>query len=386
MEEDNINNIPPTDDENPANLNNLFFQDNLGEKNQKSNFCSWDDTLPNKENPNNISNIPSRIISHCSYSDHSSDNSYKKNFNDFSDFSRIFLNSSKITEKNESFESNNINKENNEYSGIKTLSPPKKNIFEIKDRNENKKQAINKKRNKSKNNINNEINNIINEKENKKKNKGVDIENKIEGKNYTEERNKTIKIKTFFLKKYEEFLNKLLREKNLGQFKGLDPYYKKTINKDENLKLMNTTFKTIYEETRLNGKFKNKESKENRKIVNTIYKSKDKEIMSALNLRYKEAFKIFIRALYPINKKLKKKVSSSCPKILQYKYFPSWKTFLRKLKKDLKKAGKNKSFIKKYIYGKEGIKFICLKMKKLFKAKKGRVKKNNTMYVPNYLK
>ena len=405
----------PKDDEKLNSLN-LFTQDNLGEKNQNYNFNSWDKTLSNNENYNNISNIPFRIISQfdCSgYSNdddnlgeknqnynfnswdktlsnnenynpfriisqfdcsgYSNDDCCEKNFSDFIDSSNIyFSNLSKKTEKNESFESNNINKENNEYRGIKTLIPPKENIFVLRDINENKKKAINKKRNRSKNKINNEINNIINEKENKS----------------TEERNKIIKVKTFFSNEFGKFINKLLSEKKLGQLFSPEPYFKETTNIEENLNLMDTTFKTIYEETRVYYKYTKNESLENnRKIIKKIYDLKNEEIMFALNLTFEEAFKIFMRETEEIDENLQKKVSSLCPKMLKTEYFSSWKTFIHKLEKDLKGKGYNESFIKKYIYDKEeGIRTLSLNMKKWFETKKGREKKNNVIDVPSYLK
>ena len=362
----------PKDDEKLNSLNS-FTQDNSGEKSQNYNFNSWDKTLSNNENYNNISDVPFGIISQFSYSGYSNDDCCEKNFSDFIDSSNIyFSNLSKKTEKNESFESNNINKENNEYRGIKTLIPPKENIFVLRDINENKKKAINKKRNRSKNKINNEINNIINEKENKS----------------TEERNKIIKVKTFFSNEFGEFINKLLSEKKLGQLFQPEPYFKETTNIEENLNLMDTTFKTIYEETRVYYKYTKGECLENnRKIIKKIYDLKNEEIMFALNLTFEEAFKIFMRETEEIDENLQKKVSSLCPKMLKTEYFSSWKTFIHKLEKDLKGKGYNESFIKKYIYDKEeGIRTLSLNMKKWFETKKGREKKNNVIDVPSYLK
>ena len=179
--------------------------------------------------------------------------------------------------------------------------------------------------------------------------------------------NKMVKIKTYFSNSFQKFINKILR---IVKFDKLDTVLGENLKKDYNLELWDKSLKDIYLETNISSIYSTTNPKNNREIINKIYKEKNKEIITIMDLSYGEVFEIFIKDIKPMNLKLFQKVKDS--KILDNSLFSTIKNFLNKIKEQEEKNGESEEFIEKYI---KDIIRLCLNFKYWFTSKKARQRK-----------
>jgi len=178
-----------------------------------------------------------------------------------------------------------------------------------------------------------------------------------------------IKIKTFFLNNFHKFINGLIKESKM-KLKKLDPIIKVNIKQDYNIKLWNTTFKTIYSEEKICKKYNICPDK-NKKIIDEIYKNNsDDELIKILNLTFGEIFEIFIKDLKELNSELLTKVENY--EIYKNVEFSNLDYFFNKMKEEGKKDGQSDEFIEDYI---NEIKTKCIYFKNWFDEKIGRERK-----------
>ena len=149
------------------------------------------------------------------------------------------------------------------------------------------------------------------------------------------EDNKMIKIKTFLINNFHNFLNKILR---YVKFDKLTSTMNVNLGKDYNLKLWDKPLKDIYLETNISGKYSSTTPENNIKLIEKIYDEKNAEIIKFLDLSYGEVFEIFIKDINTMNLKLKKKIKDS--EILDNSKFLTIKDFLNKIKEEEKKRRK----------------------------------------------
>jgi len=178
-----------------------------------------------------------------------------------------------------------------------------------------------------------------------------------------------VKIKTFFLNNFHKFINGLIKESKM-KLKNLDPIIKVNIKQDYNIKLWNTTFKTIYSEEKICKKYNICPDK-NKKIIDEIYKNNsDDELIKILNLTFGEVFEIFIKDLKELNSELLTKVENY--EIYKNVEFSNLDYFFNKMKEQGKKDGQSDEFIGDYI---NEIKTKCIYFKNWFDEKIGRERK-----------
>ena len=179
-----------------------------------------------------------------------------------------------------------------------------------------------------------------------------------------------IKIKTFFINNFHKFINGLIKESNM-KLKQLDPIIKVNIKQDYNIKLWNTTFKTIYSKEKICKKY-NIDPDKNKKIIDEIYKNNSyNELIKILNLTFAEVFEIFIKDLKELNSELLAKVENY--EIYKNVEFSNLDNFYNKIKDQEKKEGQSDEFIEDYI---NEIKTKCIFFKNWFDEKIGRQRKN----------
>ena len=146
--------------------------------------------------------------------------------------------------------------------------------------------------------------------------------------------------------------------------------FHQSLKKEYILNIWKNTLKDIYINTKISSKYQKisiYENDINIKTINRIYnENKNKEIIQILNLTYEEIFEIFIRDIKPMSIELTNKILDS--EILNISKFQRTNEFFEKIKD---KEKNNKEF-EEYIYGKNGIKELCLNFIDWFKDKKGR--------------
>ena len=226
----------------------------------------------------------------------------------------------------------------------------------------------------------------INLKSNMKKKKGRKTSNDQVKGNHDKfsEDNIIQKIKTYFLSHITDFLNSLIKDKNLKLIK-LDSYLATNIKKQFNLQLLNATLKNIFLITHISDRYKrnNKYSiNENRNTIEKICENngnnENEHIIKILNLTFGEVFDIFISDLILSDSAISDKIKGST--ILDSKYFSKASDFLEKIRSQEVKKNKNKLKVEQYI---NKIKNLCITYKQWFYNKKGRDTKKEIKF--NYL-
>ena len=158
------------------------------------------------------------------------------------------------------------------------------------------------------------------------------------------------KIKSNFFRYIHDFINENICNKD-NKLLRLDSHLNEKLKRDFNLKLMDKTFKNLYENTKISKKYKTKDSDENKKIINKIYyEESDKEYkaISLLDKTYRELYRYFIENY--LNE------------------------FLEKVRNEEEKNSKeSKENIDEYI---NNLKILCLSYKEWFYNKKGRNRSN----------
>ena len=135
---------------------------------------------------------------------------------------------------------------------------------------------------------------LKNKRSRKKKEKTLPQKSKEDRQN-----NKVVKIKTYMLDKYHDYINKLIKEKDeTKSLCKLDPEkYSENINRNENLNLFDMSMKEVYLSADVTTKFKKKNKKDNEKVIEDVYQ--DPKIKKALDLIFRELLQIFIKNIEP---------------------------------------------------------------------------------------
>ena len=115
------------------------------------------------------------------------------------------------------------------------------------------------------------------------------------------------KIKCHFLNNVNKTLNKSFIDKK-NSFCKLDNYVNENLRKDYNIKLMSSTFKEIYSNTKISNKYKKYEKDINKKLIEKIYSEKNE--IEAINLLEKTYIELF-------NSLIKNDLDSFCKQILE---------------------------------------------------------------------
>ena len=135
---------------------------------------------------------------------------------------------------------------------------------------------------------------LKNKRSRKKKEKTLPQKSKEDRQN-----NKVVKIKTYMLDKYHDYINKLIKEKDeTKSLCKLDPEkYSENINRNENLNLFDMSMKEVYLSAEVSTKFTTKNKKDNEKVIEDVYQ--DPKIKKALDLIFRELLQIFIKNIEP---------------------------------------------------------------------------------------
>ena len=115
------------------------------------------------------------------------------------------------------------------------------------------------------------------------------------------------KIKCHFLNNVNKTLNQSFIDKK-NSFCKLDNYVNENLRKDYNIKLMSSTFKEIYSNTKISNKYKKYEKDINKKLIEKIYSEKNE--IEAINLLEKTYIELF-------NSLIKNDLDSFCKQILE---------------------------------------------------------------------
>jgi len=221
-------------------------------------------------------------------------------------------------------------------------------------------------------NRNNIINNII------KKGRKADIEKK-KGNNgkhtKNNDDNKIRKIKSFFWKSLYKYLKKkYFNEENY--LLKLNININRRLKRNYNLALFNRTLKDIYSNECISDKYKLKNTKTNKSIIEKIYKdNKQKDLITLLDLTYGEAFDIFRRNYKVISSELKSKVENTG---ILNSYTFSLDALLQKIENEGKENNENDEDIKNY---KDDIINLCKIFENWFVKKTGRIGKNKNVII-----
>ena len=215
--------------------------------------------------------------------------------------------------------------------------------------------------------------NIIKNDENKKKLKlGRKKKDVIDKGKHTKKSQDNIirKIKTFVINSLQNFIDKIIKNKDL-KLKKLDTYISENLKKEFNIQLWKTTFKDIYLKSNTSKKYNIKnDTNINENIINKIYEdNKNNEVIKILNLTFGEVYEIFIKDICgkPISSELSKKIEET--EILDSEKFYRANNFFNKIRyKDIINK-ENEQDINKYI---EDIKSLCLGFYNWFINKKGK--------------
>ena len=107
--------------------------------------------------------------------------------------------------------------------------------------------------------------------------------------------NKIRKIKTYFMNFIHNKLNESLLNK-YEEFRDINSEIKKNLNKEDNLALMEMTFKEIYLANSLSKRYNkyNQEQNNNKKLIKEIYEKKEEtEVIKILDSKFIDLFKLF---------------------------------------------------------------------------------------------
>lgn len=107
--------------------------------------------------------------------------------------------------------------------------------------------------------------------------------------------NKIRKIKTYFMNFIYNKLNESLLNK-YEKFRDINSEIKKNLNKEDNLALMEMTFKEIYLANSLSKRYNkyNQEQNNNKKLIKEIYEKKEEtEVIKILDSKFIDLFKLF---------------------------------------------------------------------------------------------
>ena len=168
--------------------------------------------------------------------------------------------------------------------------------------------------------------------------------------NQLSEDNMIRKIKANYLKCNHNQINLSFKDKNL-QFLKLDSDINENLKKDYNEKLMNTTFKELYETYPISSKYRKQRTDNsdlNKKIIDKLYseeneEKKEQDVIRMLNSTYLELFEYF-----------------------REKHLDE---FLNEIKNILEKNGESKEYIQEYL---EKMEKLCMKYEDWFLSKRGR--------------
>ena len=244
-------------------------------------------------------------------------------------------------------------------------------------------QLLGKKRQKEKiieneNNIINNENTIkveINKNHKKRGRKKKDDLNKGDHNKYNED-NIFRKIKSYFLNSVHELINKSFKNKNIQLLK-LDSFIGEHLKKDYNLKLLDTTFKELYFDSKISLKYKKNNElylNLNKKYINKIFEEDiEEQAIKLLNLTYRELFQIFRRKIVPLDLDLKIKINDI--DVLNRHCFRDIINFLDYVEQ--KEIDKNETSEDINIYL-DNIKNLCINYEDWFLQKKGRNRTNQT--------
>lgn len=107
--------------------------------------------------------------------------------------------------------------------------------------------------------------------------------------------NKIRKIKTYFMNFIHDKLNESLLNK-YEEFRDINSEIKKNLKKEDNLALMEMTFKEIYLANSLCKRYNkyNQEQNNNKKLIKEIYEKKEEtEVIKILDSKFIDLFKLF---------------------------------------------------------------------------------------------
>ena len=184
------------------------------------------------------------------------------------------------------------------------------------------------------------------------------------------------KIKAFVFNSFHELINKSFKNKNIQLLK-LNSFIGEHLKKDYNLKLLDTTFKELYSDSKISFKYKKDTElylNLNKKLINRIFEEGEEEqAIKLLNLKYRELFQIFIRKFVPMDLDLKIKIIDI--DVLIRHCFRDIINFLDYVKQ--KEIDNNETIedINGYL---DTIKYLCINYEDWFLQKKGRNRKKQT--------
>ena len=184
------------------------------------------------------------------------------------------------------------------------------------------------------------------------------------------------KIKSFFLNSCFELINKSIKNKQMQLLK-LNSEIGENLKKDYNLKLLDTTLKYLFFNSKISLKYRKKIKTYynlNKKIIKKIFEeNKEKEAIQLLNLTYRELFQIFRKKFEDIDLDLKTKIYDI--EILKGNDFKDILNFIEEIKEKEINKNEEKQNIDVYL---ENIKNLCINYENWFLGKKGRNRKKDT--------
>lgn len=199
-----------------------------------------------------------------------------------------------------------------------------------------------------------------------KENNGV-VHDKFKGDNIIR------KIKIHIIQdKIINLINNYIKSKKLSKRKLLKLYQDDvySLKKEKNEKIMNSTLKNIYRETKIAIKYSSEKSKYNEKLIDEIYaKSEFIELQKILNLTFLEFFEIYTHDVTEktLSEELLRKKEDI--EIFNPSNFTGINVFINELAKKEEKDGASEDKIDSYI---KKVKEFCGNYKKWFDDKKGR--------------
>jgi hypothetical protein len=275
---------------------------------------------------------------------------------------------------NNSFKSNQINKDSSYIENIRNIFP-----FSSEDNETIEQVPILFQRDKGTDKTKREIKTKTDNTSNKRKKCGRktegktktdDVHNKLAGDNMIR------KIKVHVIQdKIISLINNSLKSKKSGKKKLLKLMQKDitSLKKDKNIKLMETTLKDIYGKNEIGEKYLENKRKYNEKLIDEIYRSDEYfELQKFLNLTFMEFYYIYTH-------KMTKKVLDEdlCQKMNNISLFNSTnfqgiEVYIDKLAKKNKEKGMSDDENDEYI---KTFKYYCAKYKEWFEKKVGRNEK-----------
>ena len=184
------------------------------------------------------------------------------------------------------------------------------------------------------------------------------------------------KIKSFFLNSCFELINKSIKNKQIQLLK-LNSEIGENLKRDYNLKLLDTTLKNLFFDSKISLKYRKKIKAYynlNKKIIIKIFQeNKEKEAIQLLNLTYKELFQIFRKKFEDIDLDLKIKINDI--EILKGNDFKDILNFIEEIREKEINKNEEKQNIEIYL---ENIKNLCINYENWFSEKKGRNRNKTT--------